>query len=575
LARFDGRPLGPFYYPAPQDDAVQSALRPETFPKFSESELHEASLLKSSQHPIVVGDRTVDLSRKLLLDGRGNIIPLRPRAWSVLQLLATRAGRLVSKEEILDEVWSDCEVTEDSLVQAIGDIRRALGTAGRVALRTMPRRGYMLVVNGEPIDDPVLSNTAPSMPSNIGDLSASSAMPHLSIVVLPFANLGADPEQDYFVDGVTESLTTDLSRIAGSFVVARNTAFTFKGKAVDVRQIGRELNVRYVLEGSVQRGGNRFRLNAQLTDTEIGSHVWAERFDKPAADLLDMQDEIVSRLANTLNAELIKAEARRAERSPRPDAMDFYFQGRAFINKGVTPTFMAQARDFFVRALALDPGNIEAAVAAAQVDVSAGSAFMTDNGSVHFEAAETALNSVLFQAPNHPRAHMLLGAVQIQTNRASKGIAECRQALLLDRNLADAHGFIGLGKYQLGRGEEVEQHIQEALRLSPRDTRVFLWFMFVGMGKLTTNADLEALDWFRRSLEANRNHALSHFHFAAALALAGELNEARSIAEAGLALDHSFTVRRYRINAKGDNPIYLARRERFYDGMRLAGVPEG
>jgi TolB-like protein/Tfp pilus assembly protein PilF len=567
--------LGPFCYPAPQDDAVQSALRPEPFPKFSESELHEASLLKSSQHQIVVGDRTVDLSRKLLLDGRGNFVPLRPRAWSVLQLLATRAGRLVSKEEILDEVWSDCEVTEDSLVQAIGDIRRALGTAGRVALRTMPRRGYMLVVNGEPIDDPVLSNTAPSTPSNIGDLSASSAMPHLSIVVLPFANLGADPEQDYFVDGVTESLTTDLSRIAGSFVVARNTAFTFKGKAVDVRQIGRELNVRYVLEGSVQRGGNRFRLNAQLTDTETGSHVWAERFDKPAADLLDMQDEIVSRLANTLNAELIKAEARRAERSPRPDAMDLYFQGRAFINKGVTPTFMAQARDFFVRALALDPGNIEAAVAAAQVDVSAGSAFMTDNASVHFEAAETALNSALFHAPNHPRAHMLLGAVQIQTNRASKGIAECRQALLLDRNLADAHGFIGLGKYQLGRGEEVEQHIQEALRLSPRDTRVFLWFMFVGMGKLTTNADLDALDWFRRSLEANRNHALSHFHFAAALALAGELKEARSTAEAGLALDHSFTVRRYRINAKGDNPIYLARRERFYDGMRLAGVPEG
>ena len=161
-------------------------------------------------------------------------------------------------------------------------------------------------------------------------------MPHLSIIVLPFANIGGDSAQDYFVDGVTESLTTDLSRIAGSFVIGRNTAFTFKGKAVDTRQIGRDLNVRYVLEGSVQRGGNRFRLNAQLTDTETGSHVWADRFDKPAAELLDMQDEIVSRLANTLNAELIAAEARRAERSPRPDAMDLYFQGRALQNRGVT-----------------------------------------------------------------------------------------------------------------------------------------------------------------------------------------------------------------------------------------------
>ena len=181
---------------------------------------------------------------------------------------------------------------------------------------------------------------------DIEDLSAPSSLPHLSIVVLPFANIGGDPEQDYFVDGVTESLTTDLSRIAGSFVIGRNTAFTFKGKAVDVRQIGRELNVRYVLEGSVQRGGNRFRLNVQLTDTETGTQVWAERFDKPAAELLDMQDEIVSRLANTLNAELINAEARRAERSLRPDAMDLYFQGKAFLNKGMTRCVSGASKRF-------------------------------------------------------------------------------------------------------------------------------------------------------------------------------------------------------------------------------------
>ena len=192
-------------------------------------------------------------------------------------------------------------------------------------------------------------------PPTLENRRLRSAIPRLSIVVLPFANLGGDPEQEYFADGVTDSLTTDLSRIAGAFVIGRNTAFTFKGKAVDVREIGRELNVRYVLEGSVQRGGNRFRLNVQLTDTETGTHVWAERFDKPAADLLDMQDEIVSRLANTLNAELIKAEARRAERSLRPDAMDLYFQGRAFLNKGVTPAFLARARDFFVRAWRLIP----------------------------------------------------------------------------------------------------------------------------------------------------------------------------------------------------------------------------
>ena len=537
-------------------------------------------MLKSSQPSIVVGDRTVDLARELLFDGRCDIVPLRPQAWSVLRLLAQRVGRLVHKEEILDEVWSDCEVTEDSLVQAIGDVRQALGEAGRSALRTLPRRGYMLVVDGEPTDSSVPSSVAASsMPDNIGEPSASSSISRLSIVVLPFANIGGDPEQEHFADGVTDSLTTDLSRIAGAFVIGRSTAFTFKGKAVDVRALGRELNVRYVLEGSVQRGGNRFRLNVQLTGTETGAQVWAERFDKPAADLLDMQDEIVSRLANTLNAELIKAEARRAERLPRPDSMDLYFQGRAILSKGITPAVMARAKDFFVRSLALDPDNIEAAVAVAHVDLATGSSSMADDGLLHFRAAEQALSSVLLRAPNHPRAHMLLGAVQIRTNRAAKGIAECRQALALDRNLADAHFFIGLGKHALGRGEEVEGHIQEALRLSPRDMRAFLWFMVVGMAKLmtSTNADLEALDWLRRSIEANPNFALAQFHLAGALAMMGDLQEARSSAEAGLALDPDFTIRRYDINAffLSDNAVWLAKRRRFYEGMRLAGVPEG
>ena len=193
--------------------------------------------------------------------------------------------------------------------------------------------------------------------------------PRLSIVVLPFANIGGDPEQEYFVDGVTESLTTDLSRISGSFVIGRNTAFTYKGKHVDLKQIGRELNVRYVLEGSVQRSGNRLRVNVQLIDAETGAHLWAERFDKPVADLFDMQDEIVARLANQLGTQLIAAEARRAERAPHPDSMDLYFQGMAWFNKGVgSLRILTQARGFFERALALDPGNIDALVGTAQVD---------------------------------------------------------------------------------------------------------------------------------------------------------------------------------------------------------------
>ena len=174
-----------------------------------------------------------------------------------------------------------------------------------------------------------------------------------------------------------------------------------KGKRVDVKKLGRELNVRYVLEGSVQRSGKRLRVNVQLIDAETGNHLWAECFDKPVADLFDMQDEIVSRLANTLDAELSAAEARRAERSPHPDSMDLVFQGRAWWNKGLIPDHMIQARGFFEQALALDPGNTEAMVGLARVDTSLGAAFMTDDYSARFAAAEATVIKALSLAPNH------------------------------------------------------------------------------------------------------------------------------------------------------------------------------
>ena len=189
-----------------------------------------------------------------------------------------------------------------------------------------------------------------------------SSPPRLSIVVLPFANIGADLEQEHFVDGVTENLTTDLSRIRGAIVIARNTAFAYKGKPLDAKTILRELNVRYVLEGSVQRNGGRMRVNVQLIDAEAGSHLWAERFDKPVADLFDMQDEIVGRLAGQLRAELVSAEARRAEKAPDPDSMDLCFQGAAWFYKGPTPNNLAQARSYFDRALTADRDNVDALI---------------------------------------------------------------------------------------------------------------------------------------------------------------------------------------------------------------------
>jgi TolB-like protein/class 3 adenylate cyclase len=408
----------------------------------------------------------------------------------------------------------------------------------------------------------------------VRDAFSLRSPPRLSVVVLPFANISADPEQDYFVDGVTESLTTDLSRIRGAFVIARHTAFTYKKRAVDLVQVGRELNVRYVLEGSVQRSGNRLRVNVQLNDTGTGNHLWAERFDKRIADLFDLQDEVVSRLANALNAQLIEAESRRAERSPHPSSLDLYFQGVAWFNKGQTPDRMALARGFFERALALDPDNIEAMLWTAAVDMIVASTYLSDDRASLLRAAEATVVKVLSLAPYHAFAHLVFGAVLVSTNRAAQAIAECEQALALDPNLADAHVQIGLAKYCMGRGAETEAYLNEALRLSPRDTFAHRWFGIVGLSKLQISADTEALGWFRRSIEANRNNPLAHFWLATALALLGSLEEARAAAKEGLALDPTFTISRYRKGVYSDNPIYLAKRERFYEGMRMAGVPE-
>ena len=418
--------------------------------------------------------------------------------------------------------------------------------------------------------------TGAAAPMPVPPSKAAPGAPRLSMVVLPFANIGGEPEQEHFVDGVTESLTTDLSRIRGAVVIARNTAFTYKGKPLDVKTIGRELNVRYVLEGSVQRGGNRMRVNVQLIDAETSNHLWAERFDKPLADLFDTQDEIVARLANALNAQLVAAEARRAEQAPIPDSMDLYFQGLAWLNKGVTPDNVAQARGFFDRALAADPENVEAFIGSARADQLAGAYFFVTDPVAAFVAAETKLTKALSSVPDHARAHMILGLVGILTRRAAEGIAECEHALELDRNLAHAHAAIGLGKILVGRAEETEAHVAEALRLSPRDTIAYNWMTFACMAKSQLHSWEQAVTWSRRAIEANRNYPHAYFMLAALLAILGRLDEARSAVKAGLALNPNFAVSHARAawNAMSDHPTYLALNESILEGLRKAGVPE-
>jgi TolB-like protein/class 3 adenylate cyclase/Tfp pilus assembly protein PilF len=435
--------------------------------------------------------------------------------------------------------------------------------AGIAALLIVTAGGAWWLVNASR-----LAGVSTKAPAPVASNEAAPAeAKRLSIVVLPFANLSNDPAQDYFADGVTENLTTDLSRLRGSFVIARNTAFAFKGKNVDVRNIGKELGVRYVLEGSVQRDAGRVRVNVQLVDAETGDHLWADRFDKPAADLFQMQDEIVARLANQLGAELISAEARRSQRAPTPDSMDLYFQGQAWLNKGVNPENMAQARSYFERGLALDPNNLDALLGVGRVDYTVGGAYLSDDRDARLAAAETTIAKVLSLRPDDALAHEIMGGVLNQTNRSQQGIAELERALALDPNLATAHGDIGLAKILVGRPEETEAQEKEALRLSPRDSFAWLWLHFAGAAKMALGANEEAVALFRRSIENNRTIPLTRFFLAAALANLGRLEEAQSETKAGLALDPGFSIRRFRNGNENAADLLNA--------MRKAGVPEG
>jgi TolB-like protein/tetratricopeptide (TPR) repeat protein len=400
--------------------------------------------------------------------------------------------------------------------------------------------------------------------------------PRLSIVVLPFVNLGGGEEGDYFVDGVTESLTTDLSRLAGAFVIARNTAFTYKGKAVDLKRLGRDLNVRFVLEGSVQRGGQRIRVNVQLIEAESGAHLWAERFDKPVGDLFEMQDEIVARLADQIGAHIVAVEARRAARLSNPDWIDLYFQGRMWVNKGMTAETNAQARAYFERAAALDTNNPLALHGLAQVDVFGAVAFIADRPEERLAAAEAIMAKLLLLDPDNARFQFTMGMALAFSNRVTQGIAKYERALALDPNLAGAHGQIGLAKARIGRYNETEGHIREALRLSPRDTAAFGWMQFVGTAKLLMGEPEKAVEWLRRSIEINGAYGVSHMLLAAALAELGYLDEARSEARAAVAFAPYISVARYKAQMiHSEDPVLRKRREKIIDMLRVAGIPEG
>ena len=362
-------------------------------------------------------------------------------------------------------------------------------------------------------------------------ISKPAAAPRLSIVVLPFTNLSDDREQQYFADGITEDLTTDLSRLANMCVISRNTAFTYRNKPVDTKQIGRELYVRYVLEGSARRSGNKVRVNAQLIDAEADVHLWAERFDGDTSDLFTLQDAVTRRIAVALNIELVAAEATR--RTEHPDALDYILRGRAASLKPFTPDSYAEAIVHFERALALDPGSVEAQSLLAGLLAGRAMEGMTTSQTADIERAKQLARQALAASPRSPLAHYARGQVLRAQDRRKEAVPEFEAAIAFNRNWLSVISFLADCKLHVGPIEEVIPLVEEAIRLSPRDPAITNMYGRIAIAHLLQSRLDEAIIWSEKTRDANPARAFPHSALAAAFALKGETERAAAeLAEA-------------------------------------------
>jgi adenylate cyclase len=417
-----------------------------------------------------------------------------------------------------------------------------------------------------------------SSPASATSMPQPAGAPRLSIVVLPFHNLSSDPKQEYFADGITEDLTTDLSRIAASFVISRNTAFTYKGKSINGKEIGRELGVRYVLEGSVRRSGNRVRVNAQLIDAETDAHLWAERFDGDVGDLFALGNEITSRIAIDLNLELITAEAARP--TEKPDALDYILRGRAALSKPQARENYAEAIGLFERALALDPHSVEAQSRLARALVGRVLDYVPSSSGRDLKRAEELVSQALAASPRNPFAHFAKGHLLRAQGRHTDAIPEYETALASDHNWVAALAHIARCKTIVGPLEEAIPLLEQAIRLSPRDRDTGMWYFRIGQVHLLQSRIDEAIAWFERARSVNSKLPAFHLHLASVYALKGDTERAGSeLAEArNLQGEGSYSsIVRFLLDSqvRGARPEIRALYEAtFFAGLRKAGMPE-
>ena len=531
-------------------------------------------------------DYLLDPSKRELRRG-DRPIAVEPQAFDVIEYLIRNRDRVISKDELLAEVWKGRIVSESALTTCINAARTAVGDSGETQrlIRTLPRRGLRFV--GE-VDLPELAprSTAlrnvesAAMPAAVFRVTgAEDRAPALtvperpSIAVLPFLNMSDDREQEYFADGVADDVITALSRFRQFLVIARNSSFTYKNRVVDVKRIGRELGVRYVLEGSVRKALNRVRITGQLIDADSGTHLWADRFDGAIEDIFDLQDRITSGVVGAVAPTLVQAEIDRAKRKPTEnlDAYDFYLRGLGLVRRHAREE-NEEALKFFNRAVDIDPTFATAYGLSAWCYVASHVNGWTANPALEMPTISLLARRAADYGGNDATALAYAGIAHARLlGDLPAGVALIDRALFLNPNLAAAWIFSGWAKAFLGQTDAAIEHLERAARLSPLDPLIFLTQMVTSLAHFVAGRYDEASLWAAKAHHERPNFLGIQRLVVVSNALAGRIEEARNAFELVRALDPAMRLSnlKYRVGPFREEDF-----RKYEEGLRLAGLSD-
>lgn len=508
------------------------------------------------------GPFLLDQAAEMLFRGT-EPIALGQRAVALLRLLLEQAGAPVSKQALIDAAWPNLAVEESNLTVQIAALRRVFEEVGGAGwIETLPRRGYRYVGPAVVTRDPPEAAT--------GQRPALALPDKPSVAVLPFSNLNGDPEQEYFTDGMVEDIVAGLSRIKWLFVVARNSSFTYKGMAVDVKRVGRELGVRYLLQGSLRKDGNRVRISAHMVEAETGGHLWTERFDRALDDIFELQDEIALNVVGAIEPSLRKAEAERVKRK-RPDNLDAYdlvLQSQSDVYSGM-PARVTKALVLLERALALEPDYALAHAFAAMCHhclfLRAG--LREENRAASISHAQAATQHGQDDALALTFAGFSIG---MDGHDHDAGFAALEAALAVSPSSAITYNVGGVMFGWAGEAERAIEWGERAMRLSPFDPWAWSAFHAFALGHFHRGRYEEAARAARKAVQLNPGHSISHMLLVAPLAKLGRLKEAEVAAARVLELQPGFRYSR-QFSGVDCAPALAAS---LGEALHAAGLPE-